>query len=341
MATTPFNVTDLNSVLGDYAREHTAMLIEDRLYQPGALDPLRPSLWDLVERTPVWDESAWGEASFNIEVQDANNAFNTTGNENVASFNGRILKNRHMRADFQIHWRKAFGTWLNHIRKQSYQDTRNLASLTASLDAFSTWLFAGVIDKFFEKLWLQTSMKGEYAASFTTATSFDDAADGWLKVLADAVTAGAIPAAQVVAVGAAAIDNTNAYAHFEALGKAAPLQLDGIEQFLITSVGNSDDYNANFKSANAGNNVLIHDMYKRTRLEDRPNVAIIPTRELGTEDTSFTTTRDNLLFGTDFGNNPPQIFTSVGSDPLVINCTMLYGASFGVKRYKDIVINDL
>lgn len=339
MATTPFNVTDLNSVLGAYAREHTAMLIEDRLYNPGNAAPDRPGLWDLVESTPVWDESAWGEASFDIEVQDANNAYAAQGD--VASFNGRILKNRHMRADFQIHWRKAFGTWLNHIRKQNYQDTRNLASLSASMDAFSAWLFNGVIDKFFQKLYLQTSMQGEYAASYTTATSFSDAADGWLKVLADAVAAGDIPAAQQVAVGGVSIDNTNAYAHFEALGKAAPLELDGLDQFLFTSVGNVDDYNANFKTANAGNNARIHDSYKRYALEDRPNVVVIPTRELGTVDTSFITTRDNLLFGTDFGNNPPQIFTTVAADPLIINCTMLYGASFGVKRFKDIVINDL
>lgn len=339
MATTPFDISDLNTVLGAYFREHTATIIQERLYRPGAFAPDRPSLWDLVDRTAIWDEKAWGEADFDINVQDADNAYNSQGN--VVTIRGRTAKVSNMRSDFPIEWRKAYGSWLNHVAKQSYQDTRNMASLSAALDAFAEFLFNGVIDKFFEKFWLQTSMQGVKVAGFSNAQSFPSAADGWIKVLKDAITATQIPANQVVAVGGASVDNTNAYAHFENIGKAGPEKLDGLDLFLFSSVGNTDDYNAGFKAGNPGANQNIHDAYQRVRLEDRPNVAIIPTREMGTVDTTFMTTKDNLIFGTNFDSAPPQIFTSVGDDPLVINCSLLYSAAFAVNRYDEVVINDL
>ena len=116
----------------------------------------------------------------------------------------------------------------------------------------------------------------------------------------------------------------------------------GQDLFLLTRVGNADDYNDDFKAGNPGANRLIHDSFDRVRLENRSNIAIIPTREMGdTADTSFITPSGNLGMGVDFVGQGPQVFTSPSSDPLVINCTLLMGVSYFIKRYDLITANDL
>jgi len=338
MATLPFNITDLNSVLGAYARENTGDIVMDIIYDPSRS---RESItaWDLMERVVVRDERAWATADFDPEVQEADLAFSDQGS--IITVDGRILKMRYMRSDFKIEVHKLYNSWLSHVETESYHNRFDAGDLTAAMTAFGAWIFENTIKKFMEKFMLQTSFQGEYAAGFTAVAgqSFNDAADGFLKLVTDAITAVDIPAAQVVAAGGP-LTNLNSYGHYEDLGKAIPVNLYYEDMFLHAAVKNSRNYNANFKSANPGANRNIHDMYKRTALEDVENCVIVPTPEMGTRDTTFITPRNNMIWASNFDSMPPEIYTSVSDDPLVINCTLRYGAGFGFKRYDWIVAND-
>ena len=143
----------------------------------------------------------------------------------------------------------------------------------------------------------------------------------------------------MVAAGGA-LSSSNTFTHFEALGEAVAEKFYYDQMVLLSSVKNSRNYNKGYKAANAGNNPLIYDGYKRAQLEEADNVSIIPVPEMGTRDTSFITTPSNMLWASNFDSMPPEIYTAVGPDPLVINCTLRYGAAFGFKRLDHIYAND-
>lgn len=344
MANTPFNVTELGAVLGPYCRKNTGLVIGEKLYRPGSFDPSRPTAMQIADKWEVHDEAGWATADFDPEVQDADNNFSAQGD--IVTVRGHKLKVSYMRSDFKIHYRKLYNTWLAHIAKQSYSDTRALGSLRAVMLAFSDFIFNGVIDKFLEKFYLRTTFQAEALAGFGYTDpgngnkwSYDAAADGWNKVLKDLIASGAVPASQVVASGGP-LTVANTYDHFEALGLAIPPKLYAQELFKITSVKNSDNYNMGFKADNPGANPLIHNAYKRRRLENRESVAILPTPEMGGVDTTFMTTRENMIFATNYVDAPPEILTSVSEDPLYINVSLLFSCAMGFKRADEIIAND-
>lgn len=337
MATLPFNITDLNSTLGAYARENTQDIIMDILYSPSKSDKL--TAWDLMERVVVKDERAWGVADFDPEVQEASLAFSDQGS--IITVDGRTLKMRYMRSDFKIEVHKLYNSWLGYIEQEAYHNNFNVGDLTAAMVAFGEWIFTNTIAKFMEKFMLQTSFLGDYNAGFTAivAESFNDAADGFVTLVKDAILAGDIPAGNVTAAGGP-ITSSNAYAHYEALGESLDPKFYYDPMALFCAVKNSRNYNKNFKADNAGNNPLIHDSYKRVNLEEADNVMIVPAPEMGSVDTSFISPMRNMIWASNFDSMPPEIYTSVSEDPLVINCTLRYGAAFGFKRYDWIYAND-
>lgn len=337
MATLPFDVSALNTVLGAYFRENSETIIEDMIYTPD--DNPEFNVWNITEKLIVKDEQSWGTADFDPEVQDANLAFDAQGN--IITMDGRIIKMRYMRSDFKIEVRKLYNTWLGHIAQEGYHDAMSSGDLTVAMVAFGDWIINGLTKKHFEKLMLQTAFLGAYSANFdaTPANSYNKAADGFRTIMDAARTAGTIPAGNVVAL-AGAVTSSNAYDHFEALGEALAEKFYYKPMYLVCSVNNARDYNKAFKTAHPGANVNIHDSYKRTVLQNSPMITILPTPELGASDTCFITPDKNLLFATEFGDRPPQLFTSVSDDPMVINATLLHGCAFGVKREDWITIND-
>lgn len=339
MSTAPFTVTDLNATLGAYFREHSPMLMEQKVYQPGAFDPARPQLRDIVEREIIWDEKAWGEITFSLNVQDADNNFDDQGD--VVEVKGRLMKAFRMRSDFKLKWAGIYRTWLNHIRKTGYTDTRAQGSLRMQMIAFADNIMRGLLAQHEKNLWLKTAMKGEHVSGHTYVQSYGAAADGWAKLIRDAVTAGLIPANQVVAAGGA-LTAANTYDHYEDMGLAITADMDGdSELFLISATENTDNYNKGFKAGNPGANQLIHDKYKRTRLENRSQTAITPCRELDGEDLSIITPRGGLIYAKNFANEQPQILTSVAEDPTVINVTLIDTVVFGIARHDYLIVNDL
>lgn len=332
----PFDVTALNAALGAYARDNSKQIFMDAIYEPS--ESKKTTVWDLMSKVVVWDELAYGTADFEPEVQDAANNFNAQGD--FITIGGQTLKMRYMRSDFQIKYRGLYNTWLNHIEQESYKNRIKKGDIKAAEMAFGKWIFENMAKKFMEKFRLQTSFLGEYNAAYTTANSFDHAADGILKQVTDAITSGDIPAGNVTSVvGPLALANT--FDHYEAMGEALPPKFYNKPMCLLASVKNSRFYNKGYKAANGGNNVNIYDAYKRVELEEADNVKIIPVPEMGTRDTSLITPPDNMIWATNFDSKPPEILTSPSGDPMIINCTLLYGAAFGFKRIDHVYPNDL
>jgi hypothetical protein len=46
------------------------------------------------------------------------------------------------------------------------------------------------------------------------------------------------------------------------------------------------------------------------------------------------------MWASNFDSMPPEIYTSVSNDPLVINATLRYGAGFAFKNPKWVYAND-
>lgn len=337
MATLPFSITALNAVLGEYARDNTQDIVLDMLYNP--MKSKKTTVWDLMTRVVVKDERAWAIADFDPEAQDAALAFNDQGT--IITVDGRTLKMRYLRSDFKIEVHKLYNSWLGHIEQESYHNNFAIGDLTGAMVAFGEWIFTNTIAKFMEKFMLKASFLGDYTPGFTAipASSFGQSVDGFVTLVKDAIVSGAIPAGNVTAAGGA-LTSANTYAHYEALGESLDEKFYYDPMFLLCAVKNSRNYNKNFKASNAGNNPLIHDAYKRTILEEADHVSIIPTPEMGTVDTSFITNAGNMLWASNFDSMPPEIYTSVSDDPLVINCTLRYGAAFGFKREDWIYTND-
>jgi hypothetical protein len=337
MATLPFSIADLNAVLGAYAREHVKDIVLDMLYNP--MKSEKTTAWNLMTRVVVKDERAWAIADFDPEVQDADLAFNDQGT--IITVDGRILKMRYMRSDFKIEVHKLYNSWLGHIESEAYHNNIAIGDLTAAMVAFGEWIFKNSIAKFMEKFMLKASFLGVHTPGFTAipAESFGQSVDGFVTLVKDAIISGAIPGGNVLAAGGP-LTSANTYAHYEALGESLDEKFYYDPMFLMAAVKNSRNYNKNFKSANAGNNPLIHDSYKRMQLEEADNVSIIPTPEMGSVDTSFITKANNMLWASNFDSMPPEIYTSVSDDPLVINATLRYGAGFGFLREDWVYTND-
>jgi hypothetical protein len=286
MANSPFDITALNAALGAYARDNTKEIVLDILYDPAKSK--KATAWDLMSRYVVKDERAWAIAEFDPEVQEADLAFSAQGD--TITVDGKTLKMRYMRHDFQINVHGLYNVWLGHIEQETYHNNFDVGDMTAAMTAFGEWIFTNNIKKFIEKFMLKTSFLGEYNAAYTNAPaeSFNHAADGFVTLVKAHILSGAIPAGNVVAAGGA-LTSSNTYAHYEALGEAQDVKFTNEDLFLLCAKKNSRNYNKNFKADNAGNNPLIHDGYKRVALEEEDNVAIIPTPEMGSVDTSFIT----------------------------------------------------
>lgn len=335
-ATAPFNTADMDAILGNYFREHTTRLMLQQFYQPGQFKPNQPDLYSLLEMEPVWDEKTWGEVTYSMNVQDADNSYNDQGD--VVELNGRIMKVFRMRSDFKLKWRGLYRKWMNHITQQGFTNTWGTGQITAQALAFADNVLQGLVQVHNQNLRLRTAMKGQHVNNFVYAQSYGAAADGINKLIRDAILAGLIPANQVVASGGA-LGPANTYDHFEAMGKATTPQMDGRDLFLITATENSDNYNDGFQAAHPGANERIHDSYDRVRLKARSNVAITPTREADGEDLSFIMPRGAIMMGKNFGDAPPEILTAV-DDPETIKVSLFDSIVFAIARHDYLVVND-
>lgn len=331
----PFDISNLNSVLGAYFRENSGDIFLDAIYKPEDSD--KTTVWDLMEKVVIKDERAYATADFDPEAQDADNAYSAQGNAIVV--NGRILKMRYLRSDFKIEVLKLWKSWLGHVEQESYHNQIEMGDLKAVQVAFGRWIVEGMVEKIIEKFRLQTSFQGVHVPGFDDTASFPSAANGYLKVIADAITALDIPASQVIAAGGP-ITSANAFTHMEAIGEAISEKFYYKNMVMMAAVKNSRNYDKAFKAANPGANPQIYGGYKRTQLESADNVSIIPVPEMQTSDRIFATSPMNFLWGTNFDSMPPEIYTSVAEDPLVINVTIRYGGAFGFKRIDHIWTND-
>lgn len=166
------DLSALNTVLGAYCREFADDLISDLLIDDSLADDF--NVYDDIQ-----DELALPNLSATGLVQPGNDlVFNPKAN--ALKFGARILKVRPCKVDLQIVPSLLEKSWLGH--KKSSTDPWDIP--------FEQFIWDYIIGKAKEDIRLNGLFKGVYNPA---GENPGDCLDGWLKVAADAITAGLPP----------------------------------------------------------------------------------------------------------------------------------------------------
>lgn len=328
------NTATLASDLGAYAEDKLSEVFEAEFYGVGTREGDQPiTLLDIIERVNLnGSRYPVSRADVDVKVKEASATF--SAQDDVVTFNGSAYDLRYMEHEGTLHIDWIQETYLQHIAQLTMVGGRMITENDVPMGAF---LIDLIVKKFIDNFLRQALMKGVYSASFAYVDSFPSAVDGLVKVIEDAVTAGDI--ANVVTTGTITDLASDAYDDFELMGEAIPAELLGTDMFLITNHALKDLYDEEYAATFGGANVQIHEQYKRRRLRKRSRVSIIPAPEMDSENKLILTTRNNLMWITDFQNFAPEI-RFAAADPKNISYSMKFASAFGIKRYEQVIVND-
>lgn len=328
-----FSVSELNTALGAYKREASTDIFLRQFYSPSERRPGSPMSWtDIVRRNTVLDEQEYGRVEFDIKAMARNAALAVQSSSVLLS--GDIRKVRGIKHIANLKTGDLEQTWLADRRNTAL--TRKYKNMPELADVeFVPWLFDQMISEFMGNFYLETTFKGVYVNNFAYANSWPAAGNGYLKLIADLITA-----TTLTPVVTGAITAANGYDKLELMGTSLPAKLMNKELFLLCSYQVLDYYRYDLSQTFPGQNASVHPTYGVNTLRERPNVMIIPVAEMGTSQRVIITTRNNLELNMDMKTNsgPELIFQPLNTEEIQYRLSMAAGMSISVP--KDILVND-
>lgn len=184
---TALDVTALNAALGAYYRDNQEIFWDEVFYNGMLPQRFRPIDGVTDEKPVVYSE-------IDFELMPGLDKTNWNPQAGAIAFGAQVLKTRDIKVDLMIYPAELHKTWLGKY-KQRGSDPFDLP--------FEAYIMNAIAAKAQEKLYMDASYAGVYNAVGTTTA---DVTNGFLKLVADLITAttitpvttGAVTAANVV-----------------------------------------------------------------------------------------------------------------------------------------------
>ena len=284
------SLTELNTALGNYCRENKVDIFEQLLFNDNFVD--RYNVLDTIT-----DETPLITATAKSIVRPANpEAFAPT--DDFLKFTPRLLKVRGMKVDLKIVPQLLYKSWISMGRKAGRSDSTRL-----ELEEF---IVKHVIGMAHEDLFLRSLYPGIYNANGTTPA---DCMDGFLKIIADEITAGNIATDKNNLVETAAITAVNVIDKLELIHdelhakyKTVPTEMKVNDQIFMwfqramrAEFGQNMDYRG------------MGEVFKRRVRLEGTNCDIVAEPALGVSQRIILSPKDNLVIGTDLMADKNQI----------------------------------
>lgn len=305
------DITALNTVLGAYLRENRNIMLSELV------------LGDDFERRfeiyeGVKDELAMPNLTITDLVKPADaSTFSPTGN--ALAFDAQLLKVRGLKVDLQIVPSDLENTWLGTLRKRG-QDPHDLP--------FEQFIMDRIIAKTRENVYMKAIYNGTYNASGTTPGA---TMDGFLKLIADAVTASKLTPVVTGAITAANVEEKLLMV-YDALDEAYKL---GTTQMKVsaqifdwyirhqrTTYGSAQDYDG------------VETMLYGTMC------MLVREPALGTSGRVICTPQENMVLGIDSMSDSSNIRTQEFNRTIKVMIDFKAGVIFKELNNKVIAIND-
>lgn len=336
-----YNITDLNTALGAYTKEHSADVFRKKIYNPRGVGNQSPLIWtDILAPVFLEDEESFQRLDLDLQVRQAA-ATVAHQSDDAIKLSGEFRKVYDAQTIFKFSPYTLENTAVSHYYRASRKD-REMPVLGDV--EFVPALFDYIVQSWMDKYTRISLIKGNYKANFaygadTAAEASGDswwgATDGLLTKVTDQITASKIT--NVVAT--TALTSSNAFDKLEAVGRAIPSHLEYEEMFMLVSRQVHDWYNADRAATYPGQNVQLHPTYFQRTLMDRPQVTMIPVPEFGTSHRVIITTRDNIELLADYRKGGPQMkYMPINTEEIEVNIRYSGGLSF--RRYDELVVSD-
>lgn len=346
-----FDLSQLNTDLGAYARVNTRQIVRRAIYNHlRASDDQPIGLHDILRYRFMKDQEAFQRMDLTVDIRESDTNV-TEQTDPVINLSGAVRSIKDFEHISRFNPYALENTYADHLRDMTrkFRDEPELADVE-----FVNWLFDEIIGRFIESLMTISLISGEYSASFGYAQSWANAFDGILKVVNNHIDSGEIT--NVVTTGT--ITNANAYAELEKVGNAQPNYLRGQDLFLICSLQVAQWYNYDYRDTWPGQNPSIHPTYQRFRLEDSPNVTIVPVPEMNGQPTvTILTPANNFNLNNDYRSTNQQGMdgSSEGSAANLLGPQMSFlpinvkeiqymlrhGAGVSLDNFDHVVVNDV
>lgn len=303
------NLTALNASLGAYFREQDPLLMQRIGLGMESVKHCR--IVNVKDELPLI--SPTGPALVRPQLHD--NAWNPTAN--AVGFTPRILKARAGKADLAIVPAQLWNTYLGVQAKRGSSDQHFLP--------FEQFIYEYILGRVVEDVETNVPFKGVYNAAGTGPV---DVADGFLKIIADEITATNIPAGQIFTSGA--ITSSNAYDSVWGTYKiVTPALLNKpLKAFMSfdTFFKYMEDYSAQFTAA------PYNTSFEKTMLHGT-QVELVPLAAMGTSSRIIITPADNMVVGFDLESDLQQIKSETNRRGIDVMIDFRMGQQIADLRY--------
>lgn len=264
------NITELATNLGAYYREHRDVLVAEMLLSE-----------EFSDRYEVMDDVGDELPLPNLAIADIvkpADPVNFSPTSNALAFGSRTLKVRGMKVDLQLVPEVLQKTWLGKMK--SPQDVMDMP--------FEAFVMDYIAQKVRENIWTKALYLGVYNAAGTTPGA---TMNGWLKIIADAITATQItPVVTGATTATNVIDNIEAV--YDSLGEAYK---NGTGEIKVKPQI-FDWYNRRYRGLYGGNN-NYEGMKKGRILLDGTNWEVVRDPGLGSSNRIIATPKANQVLG--------------------------------------------
>ena len=284
------SITELNAALGDYCRENKVAIFEQMLFNDNFVD--RYNVLDTItDETPLISTTV-------KSVVRPSNAESFTPTDDAVKFNPRMLKVRGMKVDLKIFPQLLYKSWISMGKTAGRAD-----SVKLDLEEF---IVKHVIAMVGEDLFLRILYPGVYNAAGTTPA---DCMDGYLKIVADEVTAGNISVAKNNLVATGAITASNVIDKLESIHdkmaakhKGMPCEMKVCDNiFVLLQRAYRAEFGLNMDYKGMG------EVFKRKMRLDGTNCDVIAEPALNASQRIICTPKENMAIGTDLMSDKNQI----------------------------------
>lgn len=303
------NLTELNTALGAYYRANRGILIGELTL--GANFQNRFEVWDSVK-----DELPLPKLSIADIVKPGNTTFNATANAIVHS--ARIAKVRHCKVDLLITPSEYETTWLGNLRKNGQNNS------DMPLQQF---IFNSVFAKANENIYRTAIYGGTHNAS---GTSSIDVMDGFLKIIADEITA-----TNLTPVVTGAITSTNVEAKLLSVYDALDEAYKNVPVEMKVNAQIYDWYIRQQRSTYGGN----VDYQIRTSLYGT-SCTLIREPGLGTSQRLICTPKNNMVYVTDSQSDSSTVDTQIFDRSIKLLIDFKAGVQFKEVNNNVLTVND-
>lgn len=321
------DLSALATNLGGYCRENSNTIFSDMLL--GLEDSLSRAGVTILDN--IKDEFILPNLMVGDLVKPGDYTTFTPGDDKI-KFDNRTLKVRPFKVDLKIYPQQFEATWLTHLRKSK-------GTYTADNYPFHQFLMEKIVEKIKAEL-RKAIWKGVYNGA---GTGWIDICDGFLKKIADDVTA-----AKIVEVTTGVVTSANAVASIEATVKGlgdeyqdrpgkcivSPTIFDWYIKTDGTTIGRSITFNELSGGTNQGGQAKV--IIRGT------NVELVKETALGTSQRIIAVTDENLFMGTDTVNDYNNIRVQEFERSIKLMVDGKIGTEYALANsdYRPISVND-